>query len=138
MKANNPLTLENIMTFYLNSLTPIENSEEIRQLVEVLEGVSPEMVQASIEVAYQRKNNEEVEAVTSKNPYRDSDDTFVLTIEVRVRKYNTQEYRLLSPFVESAIAGANEKLRLAREAEMAALLARRDTLEAEIASLKAS
>lgn len=124
------------MNFYTNNLSEVDSFADVKDLISVLKVVTPDMVKASIEVAYQRKGNEEIAPVTSTNVYRDSDDTFVLTIEVRIHKYDTEEYKVLSPFVDAAIQGADSKLRVIQEAEMAALVARHSALEAEIEARK--
>ena len=120
------------MNFYTNNLSEVDSFADVKDLISVLKIVTPDMVKASIEVAYQRKGDEELAPVTSTNVYRDSDDTFVLTIEVRVHKYDTEEYKVIGPFVDAAIQGADSKLRMAQEAEMAALTARYAALGAEI------
>jgi hypothetical protein len=126
------------MNFYTDTLSEVDSFAEINKLIKVLKVCTPDMVKASIAVAYQRKGNEELSPVTSTNVYRDSDDTFVLTMEVRVHKYDTEEYKVIGPFVDEAIKGADSKLRIAQEAEMAVLVARHAALEAEIEARKNS
>ena len=132
------------MTFTINHTpTPLEHQDDLADLIKVITGAQPEQLSASLAVEYERGEETVNTAVTQENPsYRGFDDEFILTLSVRVKKYDLEYTELIEPFVEQAVAAdaaekatAKAALIKAKQAQAQKLLADAARLQDEVEAL---
>lgn len=109
--------------------------EELGRLEEIISHTTDSEINASLAVAVERKEHEELRDVFPANQNR-REEAYVLTIQVRVPMWSS-DTKLITPLVEEAIFGYEERQRLAAEAEREALLAQRKQLEEQLAVVEA-
>jgi hypothetical protein len=99
---------------------------------------TPDQVKASLAVAFTRKEEEAIWEVFHENKsYRGYDDEFILTVQIRIPKYDKEGMTDIQPFIDEAIQGDLDRKAAALDAEEAELAeaeaelnAQRDTIQA--------
>ena len=129
------------MPAYKSELTTVANADDMSVITRILSdigfseyGDSP--AKASLAVAYERKGNETISDVNADNSYRRNaaEETFILTLEVRVNKYDIN-YELLEPFIKKTVTDLKKEEQAKAVAQREALIAHRTALEVEISKL---